>query len=374
MKKSFPTNINGKIFYIDEDAYTLLQNYLSQLHSAFGGSEGEEIVSDIEARISELFDEKLSSGVSVIVLSDVNNIIETMGRPEDISESAEDTEEPKAADNPECEADRQPISAINIPAHKRIFRNMQDKVFGGVIGGLAAYLGWDSTIMRILFVVLVFASAPFIKMWPFIILYLLAWMIIQPARTPRQILEMHGSPVNVDTIGQTVLSTSPTTPPPYTGNGNSTGNFFSTIASVFAKCIIAFLGLVGGLVTIGCVVAILVFASALISNGFFDYDSVLRGLDVPTFQGTYIAWLVIVWCFAGLIPALALVWTAACVLFNTAGASRPVVISALILEALLIAAGVTLAIVFHAENIAYHELAFLVPTVGTTISSQLACA
>lgn len=56
MKRTFPVNINGKVFYIDEDAYELLQNYLDQLRATFPGSEGDEIVSDIESRISELFD------------------------------------------------------------------------------------------------------------------------------------------------------------------------------------------------------------------------------------------------------------------------------------------------------------------------------
>ena len=76
MKKTFPVNINGKIFYIDEDAYKLLQDYLSQLRATFPGQEGSEIVSDIECRISELFDERILSGANVIVLEDVNNVIE----------------------------------------------------------------------------------------------------------------------------------------------------------------------------------------------------------------------------------------------------------------------------------------------------------
>ena len=58
MKKTFEVNINGKIFHIDEDAYELLKNYLSQLREAFPGEEGEEIVSDIECRISEHFEQR----------------------------------------------------------------------------------------------------------------------------------------------------------------------------------------------------------------------------------------------------------------------------------------------------------------------------
>lgn len=57
MKKAFPANINGTVFYIDEDAYDLLNTYINQLHTAFPGQEGQEIIGDIEGRIAELFAE-----------------------------------------------------------------------------------------------------------------------------------------------------------------------------------------------------------------------------------------------------------------------------------------------------------------------------
>lgn len=87
MKKTFPVNINGNIFYIDEDAYKLLLDYLSQLRATFTGEEGAEIVDDIESRISEHFDERIRLGANVIVLDDVNRVIETMGRPEELSDA-----------------------------------------------------------------------------------------------------------------------------------------------------------------------------------------------------------------------------------------------------------------------------------------------
>ena len=153
MKKTFPININGQIFYIDEDAYTLLQNYLKQLRATFTGDEGAEIVDDIESRIHEHFSEKLSRGVNVITLSDVNSVIETMGRPEELDENSvdenhssdgADTEENAPREGsmppPPPPADDKPFISINLPSRKRLFRNMQNKVFGGVIGGLATYL------------------------------------------------------------------------------------------------------------------------------------------------------------------------------------------------------------------------------------------
>ena len=87
MKKTFPVNINGKVFYIDEDAYELLSNYLTQLRAAFCGTEGDEIVTDIESRISELFDERISAGANAITFADVNSVIEIMGKPAETMET-----------------------------------------------------------------------------------------------------------------------------------------------------------------------------------------------------------------------------------------------------------------------------------------------
>lgn len=86
MKKAYPANIDGQIFYIDDDAFQLLNSYLDQLRATFRGEEGEEIVNDIESRIRELFAARTSAGANVIVLADVNKVIATMGRPEDLSQ------------------------------------------------------------------------------------------------------------------------------------------------------------------------------------------------------------------------------------------------------------------------------------------------
>ena len=135
MKRTFPANIDGQIFYIDEDAFELLRNYLDQLRAVFRGSEGQEIISDIESRIRELFAERISAGANVIVLADVNNVIATMGRPEDLGEESQEQGSPlpPPADNDTA----RPFISINLPGRKRLFRNMRNKIFGGVIGGLA---------------------------------------------------------------------------------------------------------------------------------------------------------------------------------------------------------------------------------------------
>ena len=70
MKKTLTINLGGIVYHIDDDAYRLLDNYLSNLKHYFRKQEGaEEIVNDIEMRIAELFAEKVTEGKQVITAS-----------------------------------------------------------------------------------------------------------------------------------------------------------------------------------------------------------------------------------------------------------------------------------------------------------------
>ena len=85
MKKTFTVNLNGTVFHIDEDAYQLLENYLSNLRIHFSREEGsDEIMSDFEARISELLNERIRLGFSVITIEHVEEVIQRMGKPEEL--------------------------------------------------------------------------------------------------------------------------------------------------------------------------------------------------------------------------------------------------------------------------------------------------
>lgn len=98
MKKSFSVNIDGRIFNIDEDAYDLLQSYLKQLGTAFGnGDDSDEIVSDIEARVSEHLAEMCPT--SVVSIRDINSVIDIIGRPEQIGAEAAATSDTEDAEN-----------------------------------------------------------------------------------------------------------------------------------------------------------------------------------------------------------------------------------------------------------------------------------
>jgi phage shock protein PspC (stress-responsive transcriptional regulator) len=145
MKKVININFQGRVIPIEETAYDILKQYLDSLRRYFANEEGrDEIMNDIEGRIGELFSERLKSGINCITDEDVNNIIAGMGTPQDF--------EAQGADVPPATASIK----SNFKNQKRagFFRNADDKIISGVCSGLANYLGIDPIIMRIAFVLL----------------------------------------------------------------------------------------------------------------------------------------------------------------------------------------------------------------------------
>lgn len=187
MKKTLTVNLGGTVYHIDDDAYNLLDNYLNNLRYHFRKEEGaDEIVRDMETRIAELFDEYIRTGLQVITVEQVEAVIARMGNPEDLN--TDDDEEKK-------ETEQHAYS--NGPA-RRLFRNPDDRVLGGVLSGLSAYFGWDVTLIRIGALVL----GCFVH--GLILAYLIAWIIIPLAKTATEKLQMRGEPINMENIGRTV--------------------------------------------------------------------------------------------------------------------------------------------------------------------------
>ncbi len=184
MKKTFTINISGTIFYIEEDAYEILQKYLVNLKKHFGsGEEGKEIISDIEARIAEIFSEKSTEEKSVVTIEMVNEIVEIMGTPEDFAEE-EGEEEPVFA-----EAKRK----------RRLYRDPEHRVLGGVCGGLSAYFNMDPVVLRIIFAVLFFVTSG-----AALLAYLILWIAVPKALNTTQRLEMRGQEATVKNIEKSI--------------------------------------------------------------------------------------------------------------------------------------------------------------------------
>ena len=181
MKKTLNINIKGIIFHLDEDAYNKLNKYLDEINNHFRNKKGrEEIINDIENRLTELFQQKLNDKKQVITIEDVDEVIGTMGHPSDFDEDSED--------------DYTTVPQSRAKGHKRLFRNVEDRMLGGVCSGLGAYFNIDTVWVRIAFLIaLVFAGGS-------ILVYLVLWIVIPPARTVTEKLEMQGDPVTISNM------------------------------------------------------------------------------------------------------------------------------------------------------------------------------
>ena len=174
MKKTININLAGFVFYIDEDAYEALQKYLNNIRTYLGNTEGrEEIIDDIESRIAELFSEKQKQ---VITLIEINEVIEVMGQPEDYM--SEDEPEEKTADQ---------------QSSKRLYRDPDSTVLGGVCSGVGHYLNIDAVWIRLIFLAMVWSGVS-------ILIYFILWAIIPKAETTAQKLEMKGKAATFSNI------------------------------------------------------------------------------------------------------------------------------------------------------------------------------
>ena len=345
MKKSFPVNINGTVLYIDEDAYELLNTYIDQLRAAFSSDEGKEIVDDIENRISEIFAEKINNGAKVIVLDDVNAVIEQMGRPAELSDNAA-SEDADAADNDNAtaNADDNTANADNgatpppfpgaqaqaqAPVTRRLYRNENNKVFGGVLGGFACFVGWNTNILRLLLVVLALCT----QVWPLMIVYLIAWMIIPPARTPRQFLEMTGTPVTVSNIGNTILGSAD----PQYGQTSTSG---AEILSAIGKVIMGFVGVIAGFSGFAFAAIFIMGITGMILYGGWGDISIIDSFNLSEVERFPMMAGVAMTTFglAGFLPCLAITWSACNAIFKVKSPGSVTIISLVVIEVLLIIA------------------------------------
>lgn len=167
MKKVININFQGTIVPIEESSYELLQQYIESLRQYFANEEGkDEIINDIESRISELFQKRLKDGSTCITDDDVNAIIKNIGRPADFDEENNDQE-----GGPKSKKEDHTESTFGKDwswKSKRLYRDENHKILGGVCSGIAAYLGIDPVIVRVLFIVTGIGFFAYIILWIFV--------------------------------------------------------------------------------------------------------------------------------------------------------------------------------------------------------------
>jgi phage shock protein PspC (stress-responsive transcriptional regulator) len=181
MNQTVTVNISGIVFHIEVDAYEELKGYLNKIKSYFQDSEeSEEIMTDIEARIAELFNEKITTESQVIRSKDVDQVITVMGKPEQYIDEEEDNFSSRQTYN----------------TAKKLFRDPDERIIGGVASGISSYFGIDAIWLRLFFVTALFVGFGFI-------LYIIFWIVMPVAKTASDKLQMKGDPVNINNISKT---------------------------------------------------------------------------------------------------------------------------------------------------------------------------
>ena len=170
MKKIININLSGRVIPIEDSAYEKLQAYIESLRRYFVNEEGrDEIINDIESRIAELMNEKIRKGADRITDDDLNEIIASMGRPEDF-----DAQEAEPSSTTSQQSNQQDTYTEKKP-RGRLYRDTNDKFIGGVCSGIAAYMNVDPAIIRILFAIVTFGGFGL-----GILIYILLWIVLPP--------------------------------------------------------------------------------------------------------------------------------------------------------------------------------------------------
>lgn len=187
MNKTISINLGGFFFHIDEDAYSKLTRYLEAVKRSLSPEGRDEIIKDIESRIAELFQEKNLNEKQVIGTKEVDDMIAIMGQPEDYKID----DEPQKNNSKNYNTNTQYTS-------KKLYRDKENSIIGGVLSGISHYLNIDPIWLRIFMAILmVFFGTGFV-------VYIILWIIIPEAKTTTQKLEMTGMPINITNIEKKV--------------------------------------------------------------------------------------------------------------------------------------------------------------------------
>ena len=250
MKKNITINLFGTLYNIDEDAYELLDRYVESMKRYFRNrSGGEEIADDIEHRVAELLWEHKESGAQTVDIQTVKDIIAKIGNPAEIDmegDAMRQDDSSQRYDRSERSTDSRftgsegqagssstsknwfdEISGRlrNHFRGRRLYRDPDDKVLGGICSGFAQYIGGiDPLPWRLVMVFLFFFTRLSVG-----VLYILLWLLVPEARTPEERLRMRGCPVTPENLNQEILRQSE----PNQSNGNSKNVWIAVLVVLF---------------------------------------------------------------------------------------------------------------------------------------------
>lgn len=278
MNKTVNINIGGLFFHIDEDAFQKLSRYFDAIKRSLSNSSGkDEIMKDIEMRVAELLTEKQKSDKHVINNKDVDEVIVVMGQPEDYR-----------IDDDATETKTEAFST----GRKKLYRDKDRGLIGGVCTGLGHYFGVDAVWIKIIFLLLAFTSFG-------ILAYLILWIATPKAVTTSEKLEMTGEPVTISNIERKVREEFDSVSNKFkNANYDEMGNQIKTgtervasglgdvivkIFGAFAKVLGVFVILFASFALLGVLISsiVLIFSSSMPENKIVEFISTPLGLETP---------------------------------------------------------------------------------------------
>lgn len=340
MKKAIKINISGVIFHIDDDAYEKLKRYLKTVELYFSSKEGgKEIVDDIESRIAELFQARVSEDKKeVITIEDVAEVTAIMGDPSDFVEEAEDAGEDQNGGESSSKEAKRTISK----GTKRLYRDPDNAVLGGVCGGLGAYFGIDPVILRILFIVLLIVGH---GVWG--VVYIILWIAIPKAVSIAQKLEMRGERVTISNIEKTVKQEYEEVKSNFKNIEKSEGykQATSAVEEIFrvlgrivvaiVKVVLVLLGIalvIAGFVLLMSFLGVFFFKSTVFSLGWFDTSFFPLSQFLSAFvDPVNLSVFLVALFFAVLIPLISIIYGGIKLIFQIRTRDRGIGILALVI-------------------------------------------
>ncbi len=259
MEKVEKYSVGGYVFSLEPEARAAVEAYLGELSAYYMKQEsGAEVMEGIEERMAELFVER--SGVGGVVSKDVADaVIGTLGRPEDL-EGEEPESSPTGAG-----ARKKRQAGKKRDVSRRLYRDMGDKRIGGVCGGLGAYFGLDSSMIRIilatLFFVFMFVSEGKLSFF-MAVLYVIFWICVPPARTVSERDALKGQGGTVDSISERVKNNVKDYSKNLAHAGDTARSFGKGLRVVFGV-ILLLVGILG--------------VATLVTLALSNYSGVLRG-------------------------------------------------------------------------------------------------
>lgn len=307
MNKTIIININGIIFHIEEEAYEVLQAYMVDVKKHFGHSiDSQEIVSDIENRIAEMFSERLNDHKAVILLDDVKEVCAQMGRVEDFEIGDEATDE----------FTQEPIYSYR--EERSLFRDPDDNILGGVCSGLGHYFGIESKWVRLIFLLaFFFGGAGFL-------IYIVLWAVLPKAKTRADKMKMRGEPANLqnfkrsfqEEMGDLKRNFSEAGERARTSLDNS-GSGLNSFINIIGKIIIVFIKIIGVLIILSLSITLIgLIVTLFLGSNFWDVRVLDSNFPLYAVDIQFRNALMIAVFFVMAIPLLLLILLAIRVLFN----------------------------------------------------------